>query len=504
MKTKHLIVLLIFGLIYASCQQESFDDNSALGDLQAPKSMSYPSITNAREYQAITSSLPFIDSNGRPVYYQIVSVKNKAGILDENYLNVVSITNPTEGSQNIPNYGGANGYDSKYINTTNAGVINIAENNVYGPGDYYFTIKATVKEGGKELSTTFEDALHLNIGPELVSAILYCPVTINLIVGEGKATAAADIPFGNPDVRFELVSPKDKLQVDATTGSFSLVPSYTVTAPEKLQPVVNVISNVSDEVVTFEEGFLTIWASNQPIEIDSPTTYFFYPSLAAVADDKGYSSVVIEQGDGVKNNKIARSLAADEIASDARAAAGVTDMYYLQTNPVTNGPVTSVPHESWVVMDAQDLTPWSGCFKTTLTFYLKNTLLEYLPDGRTPSDMEIYISDSYSGNVTTTSWTQINDILTCEIDDNGDVFIGTPYPGDQTGPDPDGRKNPSRNAQGVWTKYELDLQPYLSQTSFTLAFKYATYFNGVLTPGTGEGRSANFQLSDVYFKAKEL
>lgn len=31
-----------------------------------------------------------------------------------------------------------------------------------------------------------------------------------------------------------------------------------------------------------------------------------------------------------------------------------------------------------------------------------------------------------------------------------------------------------------------------------------TDLDGVLTPGTAQGRSANFQLSDVYFKAKEL
>ena len=39
----------------------------------------------------------------------------------------------------------------------------------------------------------------------------------------------------------------------------------------------------------------------------------------------------------------------------------------------------------------------------------------YEADGSTPLDIEVLISTNYTGDPTTTDWTQVNDILECEI-----------------------------------------------------------------------------------------
>ena len=46
----------------------------------------------------------------------------------------------------------------------------------------------------------------------------------------------------------------------------------------------------------------------------------------------------------------------------------------------------------------------------------------YLDDGRTPIDIEFYISDNYTGDVTTTNWTLVNSDMESEMNNNGMVF----------------------------------------------------------------------------------
>ena len=47
-----------------------------------------------------------------------------------------------------------------------------------------------------------------------------------------------------------------------------------------------------------------------------------------------------------------------------------------------------------------------------------------------------------------------------------------PYPGDQRGADPDGKKDRSRNADGKWVRCEFDLNPYKEEKNFTLKFSF--------------------------------
>ena len=100
------------------------------------------------------------------------------------------------------------------------------------------------------------------------------------------------------------------------------------------------------------------------------------------------------------------------------------------------------------------------------------------------------------------TWTKINDKVKSWINTTaGDPIIGTPYPGDQLGVDPDGKKDALKNADAKWVKCEFDLNSFKTEKNFTLKFKFASYFTGTISGATG--RSGRFYISDVHFKATE-
>ncbi|MCG9972543.1 hypothetical protein [Christiangramia crocea] len=501
MKTLRLVIFFVTALLFFNCEKEPIKGSTSKDSI-APISMSYVDLTNVREYSRITSGIPFVSANNETVYFEVVSVRNEEGILDETYLEHVTIMNPVEDTIVSEDYG-----DINFVDPGGAGTIIIEEGNNFGYGDYYFTVKATIKRDGKEYSNVFEDVLHLNIGPQLVSAINYCPVTYNLVEGEGLATSEATVASGNPDVRYELASDTDKLTIDPTTGVISLKPSYQVSETEKIEPSINVISNISEEVVTMESGIIRIFASKEAENVKTPTNYFFYPTLEETSTRFGYTRIVEERG-GLKvttnkKNKVWKRIKPTSLADSIRSDAGVNGTKALSTFNVDWGPKGSKRHVSWVIMNPQNLTTYAGCYRAEATFWIRNYGIEYLNDGRTPSGLEIFVTDNFTGEIETTNFTQINDILSCQINNEGEVFLGTPYPGNQEGPDPDGLKDPTRNADGEWVKCTLDLTPYLGQENFVLAFKYASYFQGKIIAGE-DGFAGGHQISDVHYKANEL
>ena len=501
-----VFVTLLLGL-------QSCEDKSSFGeDLQVamlPTDLSYPDILNAREYVEIMSAAPFTNANGHPVTFELVSIKKGEEILDASYLSHVSIKNYTVIESKVVD---ANDSLNPYIVYTNdlyeMGKITIAENDKFSNGEYFFNIKVSAEINDATESTVFEEALRLTIGPDLADGIAYCPFNMNFVNGENTTSEPAELFGANPDVRYELGSESDKLSIDAVTGALSLNSSYTVSATEYLYPIINVVSNVSEEVMPFE-GTFTAVLSATPIELEKQADYFFFPTLKPTARTNvqlggdGYSNIVVDlhkptddwynqfafwRGDTGDNKPIAPPSTQDAV--DARAAAGVEG-----TNSL-NMPFWGFtePSDSYLVIDTQNLALYQGCFDSKMVYWYKlnfNTKkMGYEADGSTPLDFEVLISTNYTGDPTTTDWTQVNDILECEINDNGTIFTGTPYPGDQTGADPEGRKDPTKNANNLWVRGELSLEDYKTEESFTVAFRLKTYFDTApLKPIVG---TANF------------
>ena len=87
----------------------------------------------------------------------------------------------------------------------------------------------------------------------------------------------------------------------------------------------------------------------------------------------------------------------------------------------------------------------------------------------------------------------------------GPEFIGTPYPGDQNGADPDNRKRPSLGTfYNKWVKCTYEIAPGQISSNVTVAFKVTTYFEGrLLNSSAAPGRGGIFFLSDFHYKAEE-
>lgn len=504
---------IIVTLLLQSC-----DDKSSFGeDLQVavlPTDLSYPDILNAREFSYIESAVPMMNSNGHPVLFELLSIKKGEEMLDASYLDIVSVLNYSVIETHWKQVSDTLNKYTLYTNDLGeAGKIVIKDKNPFANGEYFFTMKASVEINGVMESTVFEDALRLYIGPELAEGIAYCPFKMNFVNGESTTSEPVALYGGNPDVRYELGSESDKLSIDASTGVISLNPSYTVSATEYLFPIINVVSNVSEEIVPFE-GTFTAVLSATPIDLEKEADYFFFPTLKLTNNNNvnvggnGYSLQVVEyhtlpENNWFNMNALWRNHKNSPVVNTPDAVAVRADAGVTGTQTLEHSLWTIVePSESWIVMDPVNLALYQGCFDTKAVFWYNLFLNEfsgYELDGSTPIDLEVHITNNYTGDVTTTDWTQVNDMLECEINDNGTIFTGTPYPGDQTGADPDGRKDPTNSPNNLWVRGELNLDDYKTEASFTIAFRLKTYFETAPNlPVNGK-----VQLSNVHFVASE-
>ena len=474
-----------------------------------PTDLSYPVSLNVREFSYIESAVPMMNSNFHPVLFELLSIKKGEEMLDDSYLSSVSVINYSVIESEVKS---ANDTLKSWIVYTNdlseAGKVIIEDENPFANGEYFFTMKASVEINGKMESTVFEDALRLYIGPELADGIAYCPFKMNFVNGENTTSEPVTLFGGNPDVRYELGSESDKLSIDASTGVISLNPSYTVTATEYIFPIINVVSNASEEIVAFEGAFTAV-LSVTPIELEKENNYFFYPTLKPNNKDvprAGGDGYTVETSDFVskpgwvqkhfyKAIVDAAKLGFDEVIDTRTEASvsGITGSQFNYWGPLKN------PFETWFIANPVNLTQYAGCYDSKVVFWVKQNIPQNILDDlfpgwtETPVNIEVKISTNYAGDVTAPdTWMPINDLLTCKIGESGDEFVGTPYP-------LSGEVGTEGNANNLWVKCEMNLDDYRDTSSFTIAFRTKTNYDSDLS-GNLRGE---LYISDLYFVASE-
>lgn len=492
-------------LFFGSCTKDTFIENSNDSLYKAPTQLAYSEILNAREFSFIKSGTPIVQTNNLIPTYEIIAGRNGNGeVLDATYMEDVSIQNPTEVTANLDpedyfvNTEGDSVKSYTAINYQTAGVITIADENKFGIGDYYFDVKVTTQNKETTYTSTFKDVFHLNVGPQLVTNLLFSPIAQNLVVGTGNTTSQPYLITGNTDVTFDLLSDTDKLYINNQTGVISLVDNYSTTENDTLYPTVQVTSNISQETTSFQgDSFLMLVASNTPVELPKKTNYFFYPTLESENKTFGYAIDMIEQGSTTAWAQANPS----PLAAEERPEGIENKSIWINVTVADR-----LAHESDVIINSQDLTQFSLGFDVSAIFHIKNQYVEYMPDGKTPTELEVYYSQDYTGNNATATWTKISDDVTSQINSlTTTPFAGLPYPGDQKigGGDPDGKKDATKNADNKWTRCELDLNPYKDIKNFTLKFKVKSNYTGSLNDISTKARPGRYYISDVHFKASE-
>lgn len=503
------ILMLFFGFMSCDDDRDTFQDNLDTVAPARPTNLVYSNISNAREFSLIQTPPPAVNTDGLMPSFEIVSITDESGtVLDDTFLSSVEISNPEAVTIELEeeDFFMRDGQLVTSITTfdaSNAGAITIADGNNFSVGQYTFDIGVSVSNDEGAASTTFEDALVIGVGPELVGTLLYSPISQNLVVGAGSTTTEPFIISGNPDVTFSLLSDDDKLDINPSNGVITLDAGYSTMENDTILPTVAVTSNITGESTEFQgEGFLFLVASTEPVDLPLRTNFFFYPTLEANNASFGYTTNVIEPG-RVLPERIWEQNNPSPLAAMEEGLPEIPGKRRLQTNAVVGG--ISEPHISDVIINSQDLSGFNVGFDVSFVYYYQNRFVEYLEDGRAPSDLEVFISTDFTGSVADATWTQVNDQISCQINDlTMTPFIGTPYPGDQTGPDPDNRKNPDQNADGRWVRGELDLNSFSAEQNFTVRFRFNSFFTGQLTNDVdGVGRAGRYFISDVHFKATE-
>lgn len=525
MRNKQLFAPFLFFLCFLSCDDSSFVES--VQNVQQPSKLVYMDVVGARESKSIATNAPTINTGGLIPVFELVNIKKSDGtILDESYLKFVTVGQAKTIVKDILDVNGNVIRTLSSYDTSSNGVISIAEGNNFVYGDYFFTIKATTESDGVKNETIFEKAFHLKVGPLLPTVLIYSPKNQNLVFGNSASkTTKPIIPNSNSEIKFELGSNSDKLLIDGATGIISIAPAYKYVVNETITPIVNVVSKISGEVSTFK-NVVSIIISDVPVTVPVESILFFYPTLKTSGSyptgGDGYTVQTDIPGNGediwgVIDNSVANALSRP---ADRPAANTAQTVLETQTFAVSS----TTPTSSWMVTTTQDLTPFQYGFKLSFNYYYMPAYQAYLADGRTPTDIEVYISTDYTGGDIqdatgkwiSGTWTKVNNAIKCNRSEGldasgkslgapwGPEFIGTPYPGDQKGDDPDGRKKPGTTFYNRWVRCSYDIPVSQISKKYTVAFRVNSYFQGTLLNTTAApGRGGSFFLSDFYYKASE-
>ncbi|GGZ87316.1 hypothetical protein GCM10007028_26860 [Algibacter mikhailovii] len=499
---------MIFGIfLFQGCESHDSFGKEVQVPVK-PSNLSYADIIGYKQYGYMQTDVPTYNSNGHPLLFEIVSIKKDGVVLDDTYLNATSILNYSviETEKEIGDTGETHTIFTNDL--SEAGRIIIEDGNPFEDGDYYFTIRATVDVENYRESTVFEDVLHLQVG--WANGVTYCPFQVNFVNGENTISGPATVLGGRTNTRFELGSDSDKLTIDPISGAISMNPSYTVTETEVINPIIKLVYESNESVPLNFTGNFTAVLSTTPVELDKEVNYFFYPTLKPVDSNNpafggdGYTvetSAFVDKPNWVKKHFYKEIVAAAKLNFDevleTRTEAGVTEMSGSQFNYW--GPLKN-PFETWLIADPVNLATYSGCFETKMVFWVKQNIPQEILDNvfpgqaETPVNIEIKITDNYSGDVYNTDWTQINDVLTCKIEEADNAFVGTPYP-------LIGEVGPEGTANNMWVKCEMDLpvSEYGNMNNFTIAFRTITNYDSDLP----ENLRGELYISDLHFVATE-
>jgi hypothetical protein len=501
----------VLAMTFIGCQEDSFVEIDNLYVPQAPTGLKYASVVSAREFAVLNSAPPTYNSYGAVPVFEIVAVTDADGNpLDQSIIDTYfSILNATEKTINIEK---DNGTTTQYtvLDTDNIGQIRIDNNNPLAEGTYFFDVKLTSTFEDQVFESVFENVFELYMGPALASGVLYIPGGQNLLTSGGDNQTTEPIVFGaNPDFRFELADNTDKFSIDSSTGVITLNSGYSPSAePEIVSPTINLISNISEEVVSFSD-VVSIYISNSPVDIPKQTIQLFYPTFEFENTSFGFRIHEVDNSGGASWARLAP--APGSLVGDDRPIENVNQKR-LEINLVKPSPGSQLPHESWAIMNSQDLTAYQYGFDVEAEFFSENRFVEYLgTDGSAPSFLKVYVSTDYLGDFDNATWIEVTDQLESNIVSggafvDGNEFTGYPYPGDQNlrgFPNPGGLKDSSKNADDKWVRSTFNMVDYIGMGNVTVAFRIHTNFQDAISYSFPFGRSGRYLISDFNITAYE-
>lgn len=508
---KILLLIVTFVTLFFSCEEDAFQKGGELNTPKAPTDLKYASVISAREFGVVVTAPPTYNSYGAVPYFEIVAIRDEDGTaisktIADQYFTILNAT------EEIVTVQVNNGPNKEYtvLNTDDIGRIRINNNNPLSEGSYFFDIKMTSTFDGQVFESTFEDVFELYLGPALASGMLYIPGGQNLLTSGTNNQTTEPIVFGaNPDFRFELADNLDKFTIDANTGVITLNSGYSPTSePEIVSPTINIISNITEEVVSFN-NVVSIYISNNPVVIPKQTIQLFYPTFEFENTTFGYRINNVNNPNAVPWQRLAPAPAA--LVGSDRPVDNVNQKR-LEINMVSPSAGNQLPIESWAIMNSVDLSAYQFGFDVETEFFSNNQFVEYLSsDGSSPSFLKAYISTDYLGDFNSATWTEITNQLESNIESggvfiDGNEFIGYPYPGDQNlrgFPNPGGLKDPAKNADAKWVRSTFNMVNYVGMNNVTIAFRVHTTFTGSISYSLPFDRSGRYLISDFNITAYE-
>ncbi len=519
MKKIYLFAMAVpVALFFTGCVEDTFGPvREITPEMATPKDLKYATVINAREGAAITSGIPTVETGGLIPTFEITAIYDGDGNqLGQEYMDYVSIVNPTTVDLNEQDPDQTPDPDQEpqepleVISYRKAGTIQIQSGHPFVFGtEYGFDIAVTAVLDGVPYRTVFHRGFTLNVVPNMPSTLLFIPMAQNLVLGESGTTTAPYIKQYGENLEFELASCRDTLMINPATGAMQLDPGFTSDKQLTVYPSITIRNTLSGETRTFEgsSSLLSVVISASPVEMPLQTNYFFAPTFGSDVDKYKYIQVVA--GDPAKlwvnDTSVDRTAMTKDRPAECPGSPTTVQMCITKSG-------NSVPHESWFILQPQDLTSFSYGFNLKAVFWIHNWYITYLKTtGESPSFIIPMVSTTFDYKSTTidpSQWQDISDKVSCSIFDGSGAVTATtdkiPYPGSNEIQENDvaaALKNPAlRWDNPRWLKCEFDLSPYKNETNVTIAFRV---FSEQTLTGTANGRAGRFYVGGVYYYAQE-
>ena len=422
------------------------------------------------------------------------------------------------------------------------GTLKLMNNHPFTAGTH--SVDVFVWYGEMDCETTFT----FTITAPMVDSIAYTPNSVTWDYDtEISATSAATLFMDGVQVsdeyKFTLLTDTDKLQIDPNTGTISPNPTYVpeLGANLSITPSIKISTADSTQHVEFT-GSEQLLKINIVKAATARLGRFFIPTVEAMGDDgTGTNFKVITPQKGNPQNLWTLSSLIEnyrepyvklECVRQDLETPLVGELPEVRlpiwgvglTPPKVDGVVpASQEFESWMVFEPQDLTLYNTAeHDVSATVWMQNEWVLYFADGTSPTNVQLYMSNTHdynSANISESDWTEVTTIKGQIHHKAGglkvDGLTHIPYLGNNTLTEGDvvaDKKNTDHvweHREGPWLKVNADMSSYLGKSNFMFAIRVTgrpiaqedVYQQGQAVSGLV--RPGNVHVANVYYTATE-
>ncbi len=389
----------------------------------------------------------------------------------------------------------------------------------------------------------YETTLTFSVVEPMVDSIVYQPNAITWDYdADIRPTTSAMLYVKGKQVydsyTFSLLTEKDKLIIDSESGVISPNPAYTpeLGANLTISPSIKVTSPDGAQSVEFA-GSKELIKINIVKSASARLGRFFIPTVEAPVDGIGTHFKVITPKKGNPQEIWKMSMLIENYKEPYEKLECVRQdletplvgelpevrlpIWGLRMTPVKADNVipASEEFETWLILEPKDFRLYKDNKHTlNATVWMQNEYVNYFNDGTSPTNVQLYMSNTHdyaSTTINQSDWTEITTISGqihnkaggLKVDNLSQIpYLGNNLPkGDDTVLHLKNPNNVWENRQGPWLKASVDMKDFMGKENVIFAIRITckAIAQEDVYPSGQAARPGNVHIANIYYTASE-